>query len=714
MAAIKAVLGGNPNSGKTTLFNLIAGTHYKVANYAGVTVEKKEAKVHYEGKEIILTDLPGTYSLTAYSLEEVVARDFITSSDPDVIVDVVDASNLERNLYLAVQIMELGKPLIVALNMVDVAEKREIEIDADLLSQKLGVPVVKTVARENIGRKELLESIVNLKPASENFRISYGNDLDPALDEMEEIINSAKFLTNAYPARWTALKYLENDSEVIKKGAEFPEIHGKLSAIVERVEKHLKKTLDTYPEIVIADYRYGFLRSALKDVVKKKGEADRLYLSDKADKILTHRALGPIIMLAVLYGLYEFTFWASEIPVGWLESLFGLMGETADALMPDGLLKSLVISGIIDGVGGVLGFAPLILFMFFVIAILEDTGYMTRIAYMLDRVFRAFGLQGSSVVPYIVGGGIAGGCAIPGVMATRTIKSPKERLLTILTTPFMACGAKLPVYALLIAAFWPGNRGGMMLGITLGSWAIALVLAKILGLTIAKDEQSSVFIMELPPYRLPTIKGLLFHAWEKTWLYVKKAGTIILAVSIILWALMTFPGLNDERAEYYDDQIAQAESAIEDEDERDEAIAEIEIQAASEELRSSYAGRIGTFMEPVTQFAGFDWRTNISIIAGIAAKEVVVSTLGTAYSLEVDEEEFAPLSERLANDPNWTNSTALAFLLFTMLYSPCFVTLVVIRKETGSTKWALFALVGYTLFAFIVAIIAFNIANLFA
>lgn len=712
MSALKAVLAGNPNSGKTTLFNLIAGTHYKVANYAGVTVEKKEARISYDGSEIILTDLPGTYSLTAYSLEEVVARDFITTTNPDVIVDVVDASNLERNLYLAVQLMELDKPVVVALNMIDMAEKRNIRVDAELLSKKLGVPVIKTIARDGVGKKELLEGILKFKSEKREFRISYGSDLDPALEEMEAIINEKSFLTDSYPSRWIAIKYLENDAEIMKKGEVFADVHGKLTAIVERVEKHLKKTLDTYPEIIIADYRYGYLRSVLKDVVKKENEMERLYLSDKADKVLTNRVLGPFIMLAVLYGLYEFTFWASETPVGWLESLFGWMGDTADALLPDGLLKSLIISGIIDGVGGVLGFAPLILFMFFIIAILEDTGYMTRIAYMLDRVFRAFGLQGSSVVPYIVGGGIAGGCAIPGVMAARTIKSPKERLLTILTTPFMACGAKLPVYALLIAAFWPGNKGGMMLGITLGSWAIALLMAKVLGLTIVKGEQS-VFIMELPPYRMPTVKGLLFHAWEKTWMYVKKAGTIILAVSVILWALMTFPGMSEERSAYYEDQIAQVESTVADEEAQAEAIAEIENAALSEELRGSYAGRIGTFFEPVTQLAGFDWRTNISIIAGIAAKELVVSTLGTAYSLgEVDAEESEPLSARLASDPSWSIATAVAFLLFTMLYSPCFVTLAVINKETGSRKWTAFALVGYTVFAFVVSIIAYNVVSL--
>jgi ferrous iron transport protein B len=712
MSALKAVLAGNPNSGKTTLFNLIAGTHYKVANYPGVTVEKKEAKVHYDGNEIILTDLPGTYSLTAYSLEEVVARDFITTTNPDIIVDVVDASNLERNLYLAVQLMELDKPLVLALNMIDMAEKRNIRVNAELLSEKLGVPVVKTIARDGVGKKDLLEGILKFKAQGRKFRISYGSDLDPALEEMEEIITENAFLTESYPARWTALKYLENDAEVMKKGEAFTDVHSRLSVIVERVEKHLKKTLDTYPETIIADYRYGYLKSVLKDVVKKENETERLYLSDKADRLLTNRVLGPVIMIAVLYGLYEFTFWASETPVGWLESFFGWLGGVADAALPEGLLKSLVISGIIDGVGGVLGFAPLILFMFFIIAILEDTGYMTRIAYMLDRVFRAFGLQGSSVVPYIVAGGIAGGCAIPGVMAARTIKGTKERLLTILTAPFMACGAKLPVYALLIAAFWPGSKGGLMLGITLASWLLALIMAKLLGMTIVKGD-NSVFIMELPPYRIPTLKGLLFHAWEKTWMYVRKAGTFILAVSVILWALMTFPGMGEERAAYYEDLIAQVESTVTDEDAQAEAIAEIENLAAAEELRGSYAGMIGTSMEPVSKLAGFDWRTNIAVIAGIAAKEVVVSTLGTAYSLgEVDVEEFAPLSERLANDPDWSKATALALIVFTMMYAPCFVTMVVIVKETGSRKWGAFTLFGYTIIAFIAAAITYNIASL--
>jgi ferrous iron transport protein B len=709
MSALKAVLAGNPNSGKTTLFNLIAGTRYKVANYPGVTVEKKEAKITYNDSEIVLTDLPGTYSLTAYSLEEVVARDFITTSSPDIIIDVVDASNLERNLYLAVQLLELDIPLVVALNMVDLAEKRNIKVDAELLSERLGLPVVKTVAREGVGKKELLESILAHKPNPEfRFRISYGNDLDPAIEEMENLINKHAFLTDLYPSRWVALKYLENDSEVMKKGIARADVHEELMKIVAGVERHLKRTLDTYPEVIIADYRYGFLKSILKDVVKKKEDmAGRLYMSDKVDRVLTNRVLGPLIMLSVLYGIYEFTFWASEWPVGWLESIFGWMSGTLEIHMADGLLKSLLISGIIDGVGGVIGFTPLILFMFFVIAILEDSGYMARIAYMLDRVFRAFGLQGSSVVPYIVSGGIAGGCAVPGVMATRTIKGSKERLLTILTAPFMPCGAKLPVYAMLISAFYPGNKGGIMMLITLGSWLMALVIAKVLGFTVVKGDQS-VFVMELPPYRLPTLKGLVTHAWERTWMYVKKAGTFILAISILLWALMTFPGLPEDRASEYDSRITQAQEAG-----NEELAVELENNMAMEELRGSFAGRLGTSMEPITQYSGFDWRTNIAIIGGIAAKEVVVSTLGTSYSLgEVDTEDTSSLSEKLANDDNWSRANALALIVFTMLYAPCFITIIAIAKETGSSKWALFTLFAYTIGAFILSSITYSIAAL--
>ncbi|MFA5528828.1 MAG: ferrous iron transport protein B, partial [Peptostreptococcales bacterium] len=441
-------IAGNPNCGKTSLFNNITGANYHVANYPGVTVEKKEASVKHNGSVFNIVDLPGTYSLSPYSLEEVVARDYVVNEKPEVVVDVLDASNLERNLYMFVQFMELEVPVVLALNMVDVAKKRNIHIDVDLLAKKLGAPVVETVARENKGTGLLLDRIddfINSGKPKPDFKISYGQDIDSTLDKMTPIVEKNDFLTDKYPARWVALKYLENDEQVHAQGALNMEVHKKLLDITDELNNHLRSTLKVTAENLIADYRYGFINSILKGVVvAEESNMDRLFLSDKIDKVLTNRLFGPLLMIAFLYGIYEVTFWASEFPVGWLETAFGWLSGIVDAGLNDGLLKSLIISGIIDGVGGVLGFAPLILFMFFAIAILEDSGYMARTAYMLDRVFRFFGLQGNSVVAYIVSGGIAGGCAVPGVMAARTIKGEKERLITILTAPFMPCGAKLP------------------------------------------------------------------------------------------------------------------------------------------------------------------------------------------------------------------------------------------------------------------------------
>ena len=444
----------------------------------------------------------------------------------------------------------------------------------------------------------------------------------------------------------------------------------------------------------------GFITSVIKECVTRP-EVDRRTLSDKLDKVLTHRMLGPTFLLAVIWALYEFVFTASETPVGWVETIFGWLGSAVETGMADGLLKSMIVSGVIDGVGGVLGFVPLIMFMFFFIAILEDSGYMARVAFILDRVLRSFGMHGNSMVALIVSGGIAGGCAVPGVMATRTLRDPKERLATILVAPFMNCGAKLPVFALLIAAFFSAHQGTMMFLITLLSWAFALIAARILRGTIIKGE-SSPFIMELPPYRIPTLRGLLIHMWERTWQYIKKAGTIILAVSILLWALMTFPSLPEEKA-----------TAIEAETTQGVAEDVVANKLAEAELAHSVAGRVGRALEAITQpLMGFDWRTNIALVGGFAAKEVVVATLGTAYSLgEIDPEESESLSERLANDPGWTPLSAFALILFIMLYAPCFVTVAVIKRETQSWKWAGFSMLYTTAAAFVIATAVYQVGS---
>jgi ferrous iron transport protein B len=447
-----------------------------------------------------------------------------------------------------------------------------------------------------------------------------------------------------------------------------------------------------------------------------------LHFSDKIDRIVVNRFFGPLIMLAIVFGLYQFVFTFSEAPVGWFEGFFGYLGSLIEIYMPDGLGKSLVLSGIVDGVGGVLGFVPLIMFMFFGIAIIEDSGYLARVAFMLDRVFRMFGLHGSSVMAFIVSGGIAGGCAVPGIMATRTLKSPRERLATLLTVPFMNCGAKLPVFVLLVGAFFAHSQALMMFLITVMAWAGALIVAKLLRITVIKGA-ATPFVMELPPYRLPTFKGLLIHTWERTWQYIKKAGTVILSISILLWAMMTFPSLSENQAQQFEQErqavlvsfsreVVTEVQMADDAAELSEAgqqfrqqLQAIDYREAEASLRSSIAGRIGTALESVSQWAGFDWRTNIALVGGFAAKEVIVSTLGTAYSLgDVDPEETGSLSSRLAKEPGWSPLVALSLILFTIFYAPCFVAVVCMAKEAGHWKWGLFSMAFNTVVAFSLAV----------
>lgn len=728
-------LAGNPNSGKTTLFNALTGARQHVGNYPGVTVERKEGLCSVGAHTAHIVDLPGTYSLTAYSEEEKVAREYLAQERPDVVIDTLDASNLERHLYLVVQLLEMGLPLVLALNMVDVAKSRGMEVDAEKLSELLRTPVVPTIARTGKGKQDLIQRAADLaqQPVNQTpLVISYGADIDKALLEMQSLISEGAFLKSYYNPRWVAIKYLEMDEDIIAKGrAVNPDLSDRLTAISVRVAAHLEATLNMDPESMIADHRWGFIRSIIQQgVITRSNDSDRLYLSDKIDMVLTNRFAGPIIMLAILYGLYQVVFAYSAAPVEWVEGMFGWLSDTAAALLPPGMLQSLVVSGVIDGVGGVMGFVPLIMFMFLGIAIMEDTGYLARVAYMLDRVFKAFGLHGSSVMAYVVSGGIAGGCAVPGVMAARTLRSPKERLATLLTAPFMNCGAKLPVFALLIAAFFPANEALMMFGITLLAWMGALVAAKILRMTIIRGE-STPFVMELPPYRVPTFRGLATHTWERTWQYIKKAGTVILGISILLWVIMTFPGLPENKTAEFEvmrqhvaasypeaaaQELANADEGAELSDQAQAlrgALAAVDSQEAQAALRNSAAGRIGGALESVTQWAGFDWRTNIALVGGFAAKEVVVSALSTAYSLgETDPEEYQTLSQTLAKDSSWSPAVALALIVFTMFYAPCFVTVVCIAKEAGSWKWAAFSVIFNTAAAFILAVGVYQMATL--
>lgn len=774
--AIHIGLAGNPNAGKTTLFNALTGARQHTGNWPGVTVEKKEGSIHRNGYQIKLVDLPGTYSLTAYSLEERLVRQFIIEARPDMIVDVVDASNMDRNLYLTAQLIEMGIPVVVVLNMSDVAEKQGIQIDTAKLSELLGRPVVIASGRTKAGIDEILDQAISLAKSvpriNGNQKISYGEGVDSECTVIERHMAASPKQYDRLPKRWLAAKLLENDKEIVNAFHKQPNSDGFLNQVRESRDRIFSRYGDT-PEFVITDARYRWVaRMVQKSVHKTAG--DQVTVSETIDKVLTHRFLGPVILLGALYGVYAFTFQGSEPLVDFLDRFFSRIGQLATAAIPDGPLQSLVVSGIIDGVGGVLGFTPLIAFMFLAITLLEDTGYMARIAFMLDRILHAFGLHGASMLALMVSGGIAGGCAVPGIMATRTMREPKERLVTILVAPLMNCGAKLPIYALLIGAFFPGNKALMMLTLTVISWAMALFAAKVIRSTILSGPDAP-FMLELPPYRVPTIRGLLINMWDRTWMYVRKAGTVILAISAMLWAMMNYPSLPVERemqfaeqeadltaaflgapsvdkvfqsktdvdrfAERWRSQVSENQQSVESrkatfsamvaamwpdssrlkmgEDSFEssmEPVAEayfaywnevnqLDGNRQSARLKNTLGGRIGVALETFFKPIGFDWKTSVALVGGFAAKEVVVSTLGTAYSLsDVDPVAADGLSERLQKEPGWTPVLAFSLIMFVMLYSPCFCTLVMIKKETGTWRWVLFAVLYTTSLAYAAAL----------
>ena len=715
----RIALAGNPNCGKTTLFNAYTGSRQHVGNYPGVTVDRKEGTISVDNTPVTLVDLPGTYSLTAYSQEELVARDELSLGRVDAVIDCADASALERNMLLTVQMMEMGMPVVLACNMMDEARKAGIHIDMQKLSEQLGTPVLPIVARNGEGIREVARAALDLakKGRKEPLHINYGPELTEAVEALEKRLSEEKILIDRYHPHWTAL---EGDTKVQESVREArPDLAPEILSYCEGIEEKVKAATQATCESVITDARYGYIRGLLaQGVVKQDPGKDRLALSDRLDKILTNRFLGPLIMIGVLYLMFVITFNLGAYPQEWLEDFFAWMGSELGDHMDDGLLKSLICDGIIAGVGGVVSFVPLIAIMFALIAFIEDSGYMARIAYMMDRIFRFFGLHGASVMPYIIAGGIAGGCAIPGVMATRTLRSPKEKLATLLTLPFMCCGAKVPCFLLLIAAFFPKSPALAFFLVLCCGWVGALLMASLLRHTIIRGA-GTPFVMELPPYRLPTIFSILMHMWERTWMYLKKAGTIILAISIVIWAAMTFPSLPDSQKAPFEEKVAALEGqqkGLQEDSEQYKAlqdqIDEANNDLAAAQLRYSYGGRIGVAIEPVTKYLGFTWRTNIALVAGVAAKEAVVSTLGTAYSMgEQDPEDAAPLGERLKQDPDFTPAVALSLMIFILFYSPCFVSLVVIKSEAGGWRWLFFSMIVDTIFAAILAFIAYNIGR---
>jgi len=693
-------LAGNPNSGKTTIFNNLTGARQHVGNYPGVTVEKKEGRLNYNGYEINVVDLPGTYSLTAYSLDEIVARNFVIEEKPDVVIDIIDSSNLERNLYLATQFMELGVPLVLAFNMYDMAEKQGLNIDKDKLSELFGCPIVFTVATKKEGMNEILDEAIKLVEGKIHLRkttVDYGKETEEEMGKLESLLSKDKNLIQKHPSQWLAVKLLENDSEIIKKVKESSH-SGEILSQAEKSAHHLQRVFGDTPDSIIADRRYGFISGACSEAVKRSYEV-RHTVSDRIDKVLINRILGLPIFLGLMWLVFKFIFKLSEPLMGWVEATQEWLGNFVGAYLPEGsAIQSLVVDGIIGGVGSVLIFVPIIFLLFLAIAVLEDSGYMARVSFIMDRLMHKIGLHGRSFIPMLLGFG----CNLPAIMATRTIEDRKDRLVTILVNPFMSCGARLPVYILFIGAFFSDKvAGNVLFSLYLLGIIVAIIMAKILKRFLLKGE-AAPFVMELPPYRLPTIKGLFIHMWERGVVYLKKAGTIIFVACVFVWFLSNFPW-NPQYSKDYDALIEQAKG-------NDELIVQLENEKAFEKMEKSYAGTIGKAIAPVFRPLGFDdWKVSVGLAGGFIAKEIVVGTLGTLHSVGEADEESQSLREALQNETHpdrnklYNPLVAYSLMVFVLLYVPCVASIAVIKRETNSWRWPLFAAFYTTAVAWIVS-----------
>ncbi|MBI4350029.1 MAG: ferrous iron transport protein B [Elusimicrobia bacterium] len=679
-------LAGNPNSGKTSLFNAIAGTHLKVGNWPGVTVEKYEGYVDYKDYRLRLVDLPGTYSINAYSPEETIARDFIAEKKADIVVNVVDGTSLERNLYLTTQLLELDPKMVVALNMYDEVEKLKIGIDFKMLQKLLGSHVVPVSAVKKTGIEALLDHVVRTyenKIVIPRDKISYSEEIEEALAELQGLLETDIPLSAKFSPRWLAVKLLENDQFAYSLAKESPvwvRLEHKLPGILNTLEGRLKERVAQR----ISEDRHAFARGAYKETVKTALE-EKKTITDHIDSVVLNRFLGVPLFLFIMWLIFQITFTFGEVPMGWLESFFAFLGDKVSALLPEGVLRSLVVDGMIAGVGGVVGFLPNILLLFLGLSFLESTGYMARAAFVVDRAFHKIGLHGKSFIPMVTGFG----CSVPAFMACRTLKNRGDRLATMMVIPFMSCGAKLPVHILLIGAFFPTSMSANILfGVYLFGIVVAVLSAKLFKSTIFKG-RSEPFVMELPVYRLPTLRSVLMQMWIKAWMYLKKAGTVILAVSIVVWLVCNFP-VNDKLNLEYGARI---EAVKQDKkttaEAKAEAAAALENELAAKQMEHSFAGRTGKLIEPFIRPLGFDWRLGVALTAGLAAKEVVVATMGTIYALGAAGESES-LTARLRSDPAYNPAIALALIVFVLLYVPCLSATAVFHQESGELKMTLF------------------------
>ena len=674
MKTINVALVGNPNCGKTSLFNFASGAHEHVGNYSGVTVDAKSGYTTYGGYTFNLIDLPGTYSLSAYSPEELYVRKELTDQMTDVVINGIDSSNLERNLYLTTQLIDMHLRVVCALNMFDETERRGDQINYPMLSRLFGIPMVPTVFTTGRGVDNLFQAIIDMVETNEDERpdyrhihVNHGHSVEEGITAVQKELKANSDLKIHYSTRYLAIKLLEHDTDTVGLMHTLPNAKRILSTR-DRAAAQIEEETNTDSETAIMDAKYGFIRGALQEAGYKPGDKKDTYHTTHAlDRFFTNRYLGFPIFLFLLWLMFECTFTLGEYPMGWIEKGVEWLGVFISNRMTDGPLKDMLIDGIIGGVGAVIVFLPQILILYFFISIMEDSGYMARTAFIMDKLMHRMGLHGKSFIPLIMGFG----CNVPAVMATRTIESQRSRLITMLILPLMSCSARLPIYIMIIGTFFAAKyQSWIMISLYVIGMLMAILLSRLFSRYLVKGDDTP-FVMELPPYRFPTTKAIIRHTWEKGKQYLKKMGGIILVASIIVWALGYFPRPSADAIQLTEEM----------------------------QLEQSYIGQIGKFIEPVFTAQGFDWKLDVAIISGVGAKEIVASTMGVLYSNSDLATSLSPL-------------TAYCFLLFVLLYFPCIATIAAIKGETGSWRWAMFSAGYTTLLAWIVSAFVYQIGIL--
>jgi ferrous iron transport protein B len=732
---IDIALVGNPNSGKTSLFNFASDSREHVGNYSGVTIDAKTAKFKLDDYFFNLTDLPGTYSISAYTPEELYVRKFILDQEPDVVINVIDISNLERNLFLTTQLIDLDIKVVIALNMYDEFDKTGDVFNFVHLGKMIGIPMIPTVGSKGKGINELFRKVIEVyedkEPSVRHIHLNYGLSVEDSIKNIQDYIKLNKNFTDKVSSRFLAIKLIEKD-EWAKLLISGWDSYFAISAAVEKEVKKLELLFDEDSETLIADARYGFIAGALKETYLKKTKlSDEKTNTSKIDYILTHKFWGYPIFIFFLWIMFQSTFKLGEYPVSWIEQLVEFIGNQLQSLFPEGMLKDLLINGVIDGVGGVIVFLPNILILFLFISIMEDTGYMARAAFIMDKLMHKIGLHGKSFIPLIMGFG----CNVPAIMSTRTLENKSDRLLTILINPFMSCSARLPVYILITSAIFKEYAGTILFSIYMTGILLAIIIAIIFSKFVFNSKDVP-FVMELPPYRIPTLRAITKNVWHKSGQYLKKMGGVILIASIIIWALGYFPretgneNVFKQRIEKinlsYNQQISNAlnEDSSLLSIEKNNAIKNVKLQMEAHRQENSYIGRIGHFIEPVMRPLGFDGKMSISLLAGTAAKEIVVSTMGVIYQADerADENSSALISQiknetykngRKKGEKIFSPLAGISFLMFVLIYFPCVAVFAAVKKEAGGIKWAIFLASYTTALAWIISFLVFQIGSMF-